>query len=348
MAVTLQQLADICGVSRGTVDRALHNKKGVRPDVAARIRETAHSMGYISPRTCPVVNDRTIRIGVVLHSYISSFVQILADIYRTYPAQVLLPVKTIVRTQDGMDAQHQLALIDELVETEQIDGLALMPIASSLIKDRINALTEQGIPVITFNTDIADCNRLAYVGQNGIDSGRAAAALMGMLLEGKGMILPIIGLRSGHYADTQRLNGFTDEMALLYPNIQLLPPACCFMDSALSERILLRELTENDHLNGVYVSTIGRAGVYRALEKANAVGRVHVIVHDLTPDNLEMIRKGVVDFAIGQDMKTQGTLPLRLLYQYLTKHQSPKQRIYYTNTDIKFRYNTMESENFLY
>lgn len=39
MAVTLQQIADACGVSRGTVDRALHGKEGVRPSVAQAIRE---------------------------------------------------------------------------------------------------------------------------------------------------------------------------------------------------------------------------------------------------------------------------------------------------------------------
>ena len=87
--------------------------------------------------------------------------------------------------------------------------------------------------------------------------------------------------------------------------------------------------------------------MYRALQKTGMAGKVHVVVHDIVKDNLEMIRKGVVDFAIGQDVKTQGTLPLRLLYQYLTKHQSPERRDYITNIDIKFRYNLSETDGFL-
>ena len=349
MAVTIQQLADACGVSRGTVDRALHNKKGVRPDVAARILEMARMMGYISPRSCPVVAERPVRIGVVLHTAISSFVHILADYFRTYPAQELLPVETIVRMQDGLDVQHQLALIDELVEDEHVDGLALMPLASSQIKARIDELSAQGVPVVTFNTDIADSSRLAYVGSDSIASGRAAASLMGMLLGGRGMVLPIIGQRSGHYADHQRLTGFTEELAKIYPDIKTLPSACCFLDSALAERLVLREMESNPLLNGVYISTVGRTGVYRALKRLGVAGKVHVVVHDLTQDNLDMIKDGVVDFAIGQDVKTQGTLPLRLLYQYLTKHQTPERRIYTTNIDIKFRYNTNDDAgNYLY
>ena len=347
MAVTLQQLAEACGVSRGTVDRALRGKPGVRPEVAERIQEMARTMGYISPRIRPVVAERPVRIGVVLHTAISSFVQVLASIARTYPAQQLLPIETIVRTQDGVDVQHQLALIDELVETEHIDGLALMPLASALIRERIDALTAAGIPVVTVNTDISDSSRLAYVGADCIASGRAAAALMGMTMGGRGLILPILGQRSGHYADIQRLNGFVSEMASLYPDIHLLPPACCFLDPTLAERIVLRELEQNDQLSGVYLSTVGREGVYRALQKTGMAGKVHVVVHDIVKDNLEMIRKGVVDFAIGQDVKTQGTLPLRLLYQYLTKHQSPERRDYITNIDIKFRYNLSETDGFL-
>ena len=46
MAITLNQIAEICGVSRGTVDRALHNKGNVRPAVAERIKAVANEYGY--------------------------------------------------------------------------------------------------------------------------------------------------------------------------------------------------------------------------------------------------------------------------------------------------------------
>ena len=38
MAVTIAKIAEIAGVSRGTVDRALNNRGRVDPKVAARIR----------------------------------------------------------------------------------------------------------------------------------------------------------------------------------------------------------------------------------------------------------------------------------------------------------------------
>ena len=46
MAVTIQKIAELSGVSRGTVDRALNNRGDVRPEVARTIREIADRLGY--------------------------------------------------------------------------------------------------------------------------------------------------------------------------------------------------------------------------------------------------------------------------------------------------------------
>ena len=183
--VTMQQIADRCGVSRGTVDRALHHKEGVREEVAERIRATAREMGYISNRLV-MQQTQQWKIGVVLHSGHSPFVQMLCELFESFSERELLPnITVIVRAMQDMDVQHQLTLIDELVTTEHIDGLALMPLANTLVRDKINTLSEQqGIPVVTFNTDITDANRIAYVGADNIASGRAAAALLGWSCRG--------------------------------------------------------------------------------------------------------------------------------------------------------------------
>ncbi len=240
MAVTLQQIAEACGVSRGTVDRALHHKEGVRPEVAQRIRETARDMGYSPRHASPLSSIRPVRIGVVLHTGISDFVQILAKLMLKFPEQTLLPVEVSLRVMDSTNVHHQLALIDDLVQNGQIDGLALMPLAHTLIREKINQLSDaHGIPIVTVNTDIPDSARLAYVGPDNIACGRTAAALMGMSTQGKGRILPILGQKSGHFADTQRLSGFQLEMGEHFPHIEVMPPEYCYLDQDLYRKRLI-------------------------------------------------------------------------------------------------------------
>ena len=338
--VTMQQIADRCGVSRGTVDRALHHKEGVREEVAERIRATAREMGYISNRLV-MQQTRQWKIGVVLHSGHSPFVQMLYELFESFSERELIPnITVIVRVMQDMDVQHQLTLIDELVTTEHIDGLALMPLANTLVRDRINTLSEQqGIPVVTFNTDITDANRLAYVGADNIAAGRAAAALLGMVMQGRGSVLPILGQRSGHYADSQRYTGFLNEMAENFPGIRILHPECSFLDENLTERIASRAIHSDEEVNGFYLTSAGREGVYRAVNAAENREKIHIVVHDITEGNVRMVKQGTVDFIIGQDVKTQGTLPIRLLYDYLERHQFPKERMNITDITIKFRCN---------
>lgn len=338
--VTMQQIADRCGVSRGTVDRALHHKEGVREEVAERIRATAREMGYISNRLV-MQQTRQWKIGVVLHSGHSPFVQMLYELFESFSERELIPnITVIVRVMQDMDVQHQLTLIDELVTTEHIDGLALMPLANTLVRDRINTLSEQqGIPVVTFNTDITDANRLAYVGADNIAAGRAAAALLGMVMQGRGSVLPILGQRSGHYADSQRYTGFLNEMAENFPGIRILHPECSFLDENLAERIASRAIHSEEEVNGFYLTSAGREGVYRAVNAAENREKIHIVVHDITEGNVRMVKQGTVDFIIGQDVKTQGNLPIRLLYDYLERHQFPKERMNITDITIKFRCN---------
>ncbi|MBQ3663397.1 MAG: LacI family DNA-binding transcriptional regulator, partial [Clostridia bacterium] len=46
MALTIRDIAELAGVSRGTVDRVLHNRGRVDPAVASRIRKIMEECGY--------------------------------------------------------------------------------------------------------------------------------------------------------------------------------------------------------------------------------------------------------------------------------------------------------------
>ena len=70
MAVTAQQIAELAGVSRGTVDRALHNRGRVNPEVAAKIHKIAAELGY-KPNLIGqalVKSRREFKLGAILQS----------------------------------------------------------------------------------------------------------------------------------------------------------------------------------------------------------------------------------------------------------------------------------------
>ena len=75
--ITTTQLARICGVSQGTVDRALHNRSGINPQTRARILEIAKEYDY-RPNVQIDVQANSMLIGAVLFDLYNEYFSKLA------------------------------------------------------------------------------------------------------------------------------------------------------------------------------------------------------------------------------------------------------------------------------
>ena len=75
--ITTTQLARICGVSQGTVDRALHNRGGINPKTCERILEVAREYDYI-PSVQNKDQANSMLIGVILFDLYNEFFSKLA------------------------------------------------------------------------------------------------------------------------------------------------------------------------------------------------------------------------------------------------------------------------------
>ena len=143
MAITLNQIAEICGVSRGTVDRALHNKGNVRPAVAERIKAVATEYGYTPNRAGLALSraSHPIRIGVIMISVQTPFMQIVLDAARREARRLAaFSVEVIFRLSPSLDPVEQVSIIENLVEQHHISALAITPLDCLLVETKINEL----------------------------------------------------------------------------------------------------------------------------------------------------------------------------------------------------------------
>ena len=58
MAVTMQQVAELAGVSRGTVDRVLHGRPNVDAVVREKVLRAAEKLGYSCKKTASAPRHR--------------------------------------------------------------------------------------------------------------------------------------------------------------------------------------------------------------------------------------------------------------------------------------------------
>lgn len=80
MSVTIKDIAAVSGVSRGTVDRVLHNRAGVNSNVAEKVRRIADELGFVPNMAGKILAARKqpIRIGCLLPNIGNPFLMILS------------------------------------------------------------------------------------------------------------------------------------------------------------------------------------------------------------------------------------------------------------------------------
>ena len=90
MAVTIKEIAAAAGVSRGTVDRVLHNRKDVKPEVAEKIRALADSLGYVPNKAGKILAARRqfIRLGCMLPDVDNPFFEKVIQGFRRAEAEL--------------------------------------------------------------------------------------------------------------------------------------------------------------------------------------------------------------------------------------------------------------------
>lgn len=280
MAITLNQIAEICGVSRGTVDRALHNKGNVRPAVAERIKAVANEYGYIPNRAGLALSraSHPIRIGVIMISVQTPFMQLVLDAARREARRLAaFSVEVIFRLSTSLDPVEQVSMIENLVEQHHISALAITPLDCLLVETKINELIDQrGIPVVTFNTDLPNSRRLCYVGQENLSSGRTVAELLRLVTRESGTVATIITPCMYHSAYRERLKGFKEELLTPDSPLQLQEVTLPNDDSNVVYEHTLRLLQETPELTGIYAITPGYAGACSALVDSGRARGVHL------------------------------------------------------------------------
>ncbi len=340
MPVTLQQIADAAGVSRGTVDRALNHRGRIRPEVAENIQQIAKDMGYqpsLAGRAL-VMSKKKFKIGMIIHSIDTPFMQELAEGAEDARSEVESLGTTVdIFRVNGVDVDEISDLMQKMIE-ENYSGIALAGADDSGLRKLVNQCVDQyHIPVITFNGDMPDTKRLSYVGQDTRQSGRVAAGLMGELITG-GAVAVIAETRTNAGVNS-RIEGFSEIIQQNCPNAKIMETKYAYGDNWVSEQLTNVLLVENPELTGIYVAASGAAGVCKSLEEQGVSEKIKVIAHDDLEENVRWLKKGAINFIIGQEAHTQGYNPIKLLFNQLMDQGDPIEDVNYDNIYIKTKYN---------
>lgn len=339
MPVTIKDIAKAANVSRGTVDRALNDRGGVNPDVAARIKSIAADMGY-KPNTIAkalATRSNPVRLGVILNSIGNPFWDKVIDgINSAYDNLSDFGISMEIRKMRGYDQERQLHELEHLKE-KGIDGLVITPISTPKVRDALNELIRSGVQVVCCNLDIDDVAYQAYVGCDYFCSGQTAGAIIGMTTHGDSN-LGIITSSHGLYFHEMRVKGCTSVLEN-YPNIHITDYAEAEDDEEVSYNEVKKMLLKNEKIDTLYFVTGGTTGGLRAIHDLHMENRLRVFTFDQIPAVIENLKSGLVIATIDQQPFVQGATSVRMLFEAIMTKQIPTRRQVFTELNIKNRYN---------
>lgn len=334
MAITIKDIAKLAGVSIGTVDRALHNRGRVRPELAQQIKNIATEHGFKPSQAGRALTlaKKPMKIGAVVHLAEVAFMQqALAGIEQAQQELANLGAQILIEKIPYIDAQAQLSAIEGLVAAN-IDALVISPAVDAQVAERLHSLS-QSMPVLTFNTDVAPESRHCFVGIDNAKSGRMAASLMGKMLPRTGHIAIISG-NPENQACQARIEGFGAYLATHHPMLQVVDIQYSH-DSVTQTRAITQGLLAGyPELSGIFMCSGGQLGCVEAIAEGGKAGTLKLIAYDMVPGTLAGLRQQIIDFAIDQDPYQQGYRPIMLAYDHLFHGQPLTQGSVYTDINI--------------
>lgn len=339
MSVTIKQISELCGVSRGTVDRVLNNRGKVKPQTEQKVREVAERLGY-TPNLAGkalAARKRDLVIGVALVAKGNAFFDdVLSGIRRAGRELSDYGVKVSVHTMKGYDTVQQCRMIREV--GRNVNALIVNPINDTQVAAEINRLTEQGICVITINTDIENTKRLCYVGSDYIRGGETAGGMLGLLTGGNAKVGIVTGSVKvlGH---NQRIAGFRNVIRRKYPGIQVADIQETNDDDDQAFEMTGKMLREHPEIDAVFIVAAGVKGVCRAVRCFHPEGDMTIVCFDRTPSSEQLLRAGVIKAIVCQQPFTQGNKAVHLAYDYLVSGKKPENDSFFMKNEIKIEEN---------
>lgn len=341
---TIKEIAQIAGVSRGTVDRVLNNRGSVNPETAERVLNVVNALKY-TPNLAGkrlAISKKQLRFGYVLFDTATNpfFKDVVAGIDARRVAFSDYGIRIDIRYTEISSPESQVTALNDLLK-KGLDGLAITAINHPLVIAKLKEIAAAGIPIVTANSDIPDCGRIAYVGSDDYKCGQVAGGMMRLVCPGRINLGIIIG-SPWILCDEKRVLGFMDRIQN-DPRFTLIDTIVNNSDDIESYSKTKKLLEEHPDINALYLSAAGVAGACRAVSEVGLKGKIKVISHDTIPSTCSLIEDGSIIATIEQQPFVQGTKPLDILLDYLGMGISPEKEVFHTKIEIKILENLYHS-----
>jgi LacI family transcriptional regulator len=320
--IGVRQIAKLANVSIGSVDRALHNRGGIKESTRQHILAIAERLGYRPNLAARALSAGRvpIQIGVCIpreiHHY---FDHLLSGIQTEARRFERLGVELIYRPPErlGYGESERAAELLEL----GIQALIIAPGDPAQLTPVINAAEERNIRVVCVDTDAPTSRRSAVVSVDIETSGKLAAELISSFVPANSKVAVLTGM-----LETDAHGRMTRSFCELYPKLSLNGEVLEVVETHENEEEAFQKayalLQQRNSVSGLYVNTSNCLPVCRAICALGLSGKVSLVTSDLFKGMAQYFEKGTIRASVHGRAFAQGEAAVRMLIDQLINGRS--------------------------
>lgn len=326
--IRIKDIAQMAGVSVGTVDRVLHSRSGVSESSRIKVEEILEKLNY-QPNmyASALASNKKYRFAYLLPSHNEG--DYWKDVERGMQQAIARFSDFNVSLSDYYYDQYESGAFIESgmrILDAQPDGVILSPTVEEETERFVNLLREAGIPYVFIDSNISRLEPLSFYGQHAQRSGYFAARMLRLLAKGEPEIVIFRQINEGRLGSNQQLHreeGFYEYMKEHCPELKMWElnlyakqpgeDASLLDDFFAAHSNVKCGITFNSkaYIIGEYMQRHGRTDF-------------HLMGYDLLRRNVACLKAGSIDFVITQQPTVQGYNSIECLCNHLILRKKVK------------------------
>lgn len=314
--MTVKEIAEIAGVSIGTVDRVLYNRGRVSPETKAKIEAIIEQHQFTpNPIARRLKRNRAYHFCALLpkrEQDAGYWGQALQGIQKSAAEISSLGVKTEVIEFDRYSQEEFQSAAAAILKAKP-DGLIFPPIMPDRTKPFIEEIQKADIPYVFFDADLPGMEPICAIGQDSFRGGYLAGRLMHLFAGKITRPVAVLDVHGEDYHIIRRRDGFL-RYAGEHKFPVLVQEYSGYRGMEISVKEISRFLRANSGLTGVFITNCMAHRVVEAVKERKKAQDFLLIGYDLIPKNRVFLREGRINAIISQRSEDQGRNALLNLY----------------------------------
>jgi len=310
--ITIKRIAKLANVSRGTVDRVIHNRGNYSETAKKRVKQVLKQVDYkpnIIARA--LVSKKPITFGVFMPKPDQD------EKYWKLPEQgikkaekelKIYKIKIVYFYYNKNSVSSFNNCFNKLLKKQtELNGLLIAPLMSELIKK-----IPDEIPYVFFDSYVPNSKCISYIGQDSVQSGSLAAKLMCLLIRGEGKIA-IVRMFPNDYHIDDKIKSFSS----FFKQCKNIKVKVYETNGDSLNKLLKNLFDDKENLRGIFVPSAGARQIVEYINNKKIKEKIRIIGYDLTTKNKSFLRQGSIDFLLSQRPETQGYEGIMTLFKHI-------------------------------